>query len=112
MSLFGFLLLILVVYFFVWPLLRIGLKINAARKHYADMMNGMGADASSSQKETRRAGWSRRQSSRRKKIPADTGEYVAFDDIREDVANRPQQGLADDFVCEQQVEDAEWEEIR
>lgn len=113
MSLFGLLLLILLGYFFVWPLVRVALKINAARRRYSDMMNAAGASGRAPRGEARQPGWSRRQAPRRKKIPDDTGEYVAFEDIRETVTRDTASGASGaDFVREQQVEDAEWEEIR
>lgn len=112
MSLFGFLLLVLLGYFIIWPVVRTLFKINAARKRYADMMNNMGA--AGRQERSRKAGWSGRTRSQRKKISDDTGEYVAFEDIR--VTNVGSSADSDahaaSFEREQQIEDAEWEEIR
>lgn len=110
MSLFGILILFLLGYFIVWPLIRILLRVNDARRQYRDMMNGMfgGADPRASRREDKR----RSEARRKKKIPDDTGEYVAFEEVACNTGKKSPQEPAADFVAEQQIVDVEWEDIK
>lgn len=112
---FGLLLLFLFV-FIIWPLLRAGLLVYKARKQMRDLFGG-GA----------RKGGARRQEQqppqqpprRRKKIDPNVGEYVEFEEIKtytqssgEVRTETSETGSSGRTVTEEQIEDAEWEDIK
>lgn len=107
----GLLLLFLIV-FIIWPLLRAGLLVYKARKQMRDLFGG-GA----------RKGGGRRQEQqpprRRKKIDPNVGEYVEFEEIKtytqssgEVRTETSETGSSGRTVTEEQIEDAEWEDIK
>lgn len=107
----GLLLLFLIV-FIIWPLLRAGLLVYKARKQMRDLFGG-GA----------RKGGARRQEQqpprRRKKIDPNVGEYVEFEEIKtytqssgEVRTETSETGSSGRTVTEEQIEDAEWEDIK
>lgn len=109
MSLFAILILFLIGYFLVWPLVRVLLRVNAARRQYRDMMDGVFGARSASRGSSKPQPPKRR----RKKIPDDTGEYVAFEEVACNVRNTARKPAdTTDFTVEQQIVDAEWEDIK
>ena len=115
MSFIGFLFQAFLGYFIIWPIVKLLLKVNAARRRYADMMNAMGGGMNNrARNDSRPGGWSGQSTTRRKKrIPDDTGEYIAFEEIEASSCTYDSNGReSSQYVREQQVEDAEWEEIR
>lgn len=122
MSLFGFLLLILFGYFIIWPVVKVLLRINAAKRQFRDMMNGGAASAAGfgaghRDESRRKGGWSRAPRRRRKKIPDGTGEYVAFEEITVTTQTTTESTAAGehartDYTVEQQIVDVEWEDVK
>lgn len=122
MSLFGLFLLIIFGYFIIWPVVKVLLRINAAKRQFRDMMNGgpaaaAGFGAGGRDESRRKGGWSRAPRRRRKKIPDDTGEYVAFEEITvtqtvtESTAGGGEHARTD-YTVEQQIIDVEWEDVK
>lgn len=121
MNLFGLLLLFILGYFIIWPVVKVLIRINAAKRRFREMMNpgqasaaGFGPDRES----RRKGGWSKAPRRRRKKIPDGTGEYVAFEEITvsatEESASREGAGRTTrvDYTAEQQIIDVEWEDVK
>lgn len=125
MSLFGLFLLIIFGYFIIWPVVKVLLRINAAKRQFRDMMNGGGPAAAAGfgaggrDESRRKGGWSRAPRRRRKKIPDDTGEYVAFEEItvtqtvtESTAAGADGEHARTDYTVEQQIIDVEWEDVK
>lgn len=84
------------------------MRVNRVRQNFYSSMNGDNREAP---RRERQGGWSSDGvKPRRKKIGRDVGEYVAFEENPDKMP--PTSAAADNFVSEQQVEDAEWEEIK
>lgn len=103
----SFLLLILFIVFGLWLLknaARIWLtwKMNSARRHFEEMFN-----ASRQPEEGPRQ--PAHKPRKRKKIDPDVGEYVAFEEIRTEI--RSSSTPPPPSTPENQVEDAEWEDL-
>lgn len=116
MGFFTLLILILLGYFVVWPLIKLGLRINDARRQYNDLFSGAATQQRPGQSASRKPGWSHTEPAKKKKIDPDTGEYVSFEEIhvsetRVDIDATTDDGHTDHIEIEQQVVDAEWEDI-
>lgn len=108
MSFFGLLLLIFIGYFIVWPLVKVYLKINRARNAYREAFSSQRTQRRESE---RKAGWSKPNTTRKKKIGNDIGEYVAFEETSAPETNDRNRTRPTSTITEQQIEDAEWEDI-
>jgi hypothetical protein len=115
------LLLIYLLYLLLRPLIRMVIAITKARQGdlsgFADMFTQPGSqrrDNGSASQQQRRRRQQQPYAESKKKINKDVGEYVAFDDVtlshdEVDAANRAE---AAPFTAEQQVSDAEWEDVQ
>lgn len=113
MSFFGLLLIILAI-FILQPLIRGFLAVrryqNQMKSGYrqATSTNGSGASRAS-----RAGGWSGPMRRHRKVITREMGEYVAFEDVAVNATVTEPDGTRNTATIEEeQVIDAEWEEIR
>lgn len=112
----GSFIIALIIIFIVWPMIKVGWRIyrmqSQARQIFSQMNNARNAAAEPSQ---RKAGWSKPAAGKRKKIDADTGEYVSFENIRVTSEESRGSGTATEshteFRAESQISDAEWEDI-
>lgn len=108
--------LILLFIFFIWPLIRVGLTVSRVRKQarqaYEQMYNQNCGGAGAQQKRTRKPGWNASATPRKKKIDASVGDYVPFEEVSEVSNARTDSSGRTSFTVEQQITDAEWEEIK
>lgn len=82
----GTLILIFIIVFIIWPVVKTFYRINKARKAARDMFNnayGAGAGFGTQAQQSRKPGWSDAPA-RKKKITKDVGEYVSFQEIPAD----------------------------
>lgn len=107
---------ILVFIFFIWPLIRVVLTMNRVRKQarqaYEQMYNQNYGGARAHQQRTRKPGWNASATPRRKKIDPSVGDYVPFEEVSEVPTDRTHSSGRASFTTEQQITDAEWEEIK
>lgn len=122
----GTILLIIILVFFIWPIVRVMLTVNRfkrnARKAYEQMFtNGAGTPPPhrDAPKE-RKAGWTKPSAAKPKKIGRDIGEYVKFEEIDTEfsassrtssTASGSTTATRTDFKTEQQIVDVEWTDI-
>lgn len=99
-----------IILFFIWPVLRLGWKIYSVRRQ----MNRMFNNARSANTQRPNAGpgstGSNPFSARRKKIDPSIGEYVEFEEV--ETTTQTEEYHEVKYERRQQVEDAEWEEIK
>ena len=109
----GFFLFIflLILGFILWPVLKIGFKVwDFQRK----MRSAYQANSNPNDANSRNRRQSRNHTSqpphppRKRRIPADYGEYVAFEELP---PMPPQHREPVRFVRQEQISDVEWEEI-
>ena len=111
MSLFFFLFIIFIAWFLLRPIIRVWTTVRRAQKQANDFFNAASGDTRQSGNRRRET---RSQQRRRpqKKIDPNIGEYVEFEEISVySDANTYQQHEVK-FSPEQQIEDAEWEDIK
>ncbi|MCM1449266.1 MAG: DUF4834 family protein [Clostridiales bacterium] len=113
----GFVIFLLIILFF-WFLPRIlrWLMIYMVKKKTASMYEQMFGQAYNSQQQQqqrrRRGGWSAPEK-KRKKIDSNVGEYVQFQEVKvTETTNSSTEENTQGYTVEQQVSDAEWEEIK
>jgi hypothetical protein len=108
-----FLLLLLI--FFIWPLIRVVYalwKLRRQSRQAFEQMNNFQAGAAGSARQERRAGWSSPTATpHKKKIDSDTGDYVAYEDIEAAPSAERQAPQSYSGEVESQVSDVEWEDI-
>lgn len=117
-----FLLCLLFVFLFyvvrpIWIAYR---RMARQREEFMNMMNGFGGRAGASRESGagggRKAGWSATKGGKRKKIDAEVGEYVDFEEV--EVTESTTQtdggdgGSRVEFKAESQVTDVEWEDVK
>lgn len=104
----GTILLILFIVFIVVPLVRFYLAVKRTQKHMRDtFQNGQ----QQQQQSGRKSGWTKAPSRRRKKIDDNVGEYVRFEEIDGSRPNSESNNTSK-VETEQQIVDAEWEDIK
>lgn len=111
MSLLSFLLILLLL-FLAWPLLRTWLFLKQTRRHFDDAMRQTQGNASGPGGRTHDEEYT--ETGERKIFHDDEGEEVTFEDLP-GAAPPPAEPPADDdtdYTAQQQVEDAEFEEIK
>lgn len=116
MGFFGLLLLLILIWFVVVPLFRIGSAVNKARKTFREAQHAYERAQRGESTYERKAGWSQPQQ-KRKRIDPSVGEYVKFQEVKltaEELRQRSD-GTTEysrTTRMESQVEDAEWEDIK
>ena len=114
MSFFGLLLAVILGYF-IFKFLRlvfgVSKVVNQQRKAYRDFVNQFGGNASNGADGTRRR-QPEQPAPRAKKIDPNVGEYVEYEEVACDVKTTTSTTTSETYVREQQVVDAEWEEIK
>ncbi len=113
----GYILLIILAVWLVPKLVRGYMFIHRIKKQtrtmYEQMYNNDPRARQQQQRSSRRPGWSA-PTQRRKKIDPNVGEYVKFQEIT--VTETTQQSADDTsrttYTVEQQITDAEWEDIK
>lgn len=113
MSFFGLLLIILAI-FILQPVIKGFLAMrrirNQMRSAYRQAASSAGAASS---RASRPGGWSEPAHRRRKVITREMGEYVAYEDVAVTATTTEPDGTRTTATIEEeQVIDAEWEEIR
>lgn len=110
MSFFGLLLIILAI-FILQPLIR---GFLAVRRYQNQMKSGYRqATSTNGNGPSRPGGWSEPMRRHRKVITREMGEYVAFEDVAvKATVTDPDGTRTTATIEEEQVIDAEWEEIR
>lgn len=110
-------LLLLFIFFFVLPVVRLAYAMYKVRKQVRDTMNGMynaqqKRDAANQQQQ-RKAGWST-PDARAKKIGEDVGDYVAFEELPTDSASAKTESgrVNSNIATESQIIDADWEDVK
>lgn len=108
MSLFGFLLLLLFLWFVVRPIARIFIAANRLRRAANDAAFG-------NSRTERKAGWTN-PVKRRKKINRNIGEYIDYEEVTatEQPATPPAEptGGEANYGDDERIVDAEWEDIK
>lgn len=113
MNFFLFILFLLILFIAI-PAIRVARRINAFRRQMNDMASrARSAYASSGYSDDRRSRATGATSSprRRKRIGADVGEYVEWEDV-EVASQQTSERAAYTGVVEEQISDVEWEEVR
>lgn len=107
--------LLIIILFVVWPLLRFYMMLRKAQRQARDAFSqfqGEGKDGS----RQRKGGWSGGRQSRKKVIDRNVGEYVEFEEVEISRDSETKTGSdsrkESGYKVEQQVVDAEWEEIK
>lgn len=104
--------LILILVFVVWPLLRLYLAVRKAQKQARDAFSQFAGGGNAGDGGRRKAGWSGgRRKSRGKVIDGSVGEYVDFEEIDVKDENGDDREKKTSYRVEQQVVDAEWEDV-
>lgn len=107
--------LILLFIFFIWPLFRVMFTMHRVRKQarqaYEQMYNQNYGGARAQQR-SRKPGWNATATPRKKKIDPSVGDYVPFEEVSEVSTGRTDSSGRNSFTVEQQITDAEWEEIK
>ncbi|MCM1483707.1 MAG: DUF4834 family protein [Muribaculaceae bacterium] len=116
-----FILVLLILGFLFWPLIRTALALRAAQKRARQAFTQAQKAAEEATRRNRPGGWSRqdptgasRRSARhKKKIDPTVGEYVEWEEIKvESTTTTSTTDSRDTYVTEEQIVDAEWEDIR
>lgn len=111
MSIIGFILLCFFIVFIVVPLLRAVLGVRRMRRDWQqrvdDFRRAAGFGPASAPADEPKA------PARKKKIDPDTGEYVAFEEIKaETTYTSASTETQASFRVEEQIEDVSWEDIK
>ncbi|MDE6277274.1 MAG: hypothetical protein K2M06_04115 [Muribaculaceae bacterium] len=109
MSLIGLLLLFLIIYFIVVPLVRAALGVRRMRRQWQQRVDDFRRTAGFSDA---RGQAEPQAPARKKKIDADTGEYIAFEEITVETTTRTEEGTTKQTIVEEQIEDVSWEDIK
>lgn len=111
MSLFFFLFIIFIVWCLLHPIIRVWTTVRQAQKQANDFFSAAsgGTRQSGSRRKENRSQQRRRP---RKKIDPNVGEYVEFEEISVYSSTNTYQEREVKFTPEQQIEDAEWEDIK
>lgn len=119
MSFFGFI-IFLVVVFIVIPFLRMlwaGYKLrNKMKKAFREFQEQMQQQQQQAQQNAQNKGWDTKNTNQKKKFDRNQGEYVEWEDVKitestaDNSANTHKK--EERIEKEQQISDAEWEEIR
>lgn len=112
----GYFLLILLAIWLIPKLVRGFLFVHRIKKQANAMYEHMYGARPDTQSQPRRnkAGWST-PTPKRKKIDPEVGEYVKFQEIEvseESTLNSDTSGTSGEYRVEQQVTDAEWEDVK
>lgn len=108
MSIFGAIFLFLIIWFVIVPLARVAITVHRARKRVREVFGGMGGSTDEGGNDR-----SDNEPPRKAKIiDPSVGEYVAYEDIivSSEETNK-NSGTTTRYTIEQQIVDAEWEDI-
>lgn len=118
MSFFGFIIFLIVV-FIVIPFLRMlwaGYKLrNKMKKAFREFQEQMQQQQQQAQQNARTKGWSTNNPQQKKKFDRNQGEYVEWEEVAvTETTSTPESDTKTNtrISKEQQISDAEWEEIR
>lgn len=108
---FLYIILILFLIFILPGLIRGITAIHRFRRQTREAFNAMYGRP---QQQERKAGWSGNNRQKKKKIDKDVGEYVSFEDITVEQTSETRTDASGSTFheTEQQITDAEWEDIR
>ncbi len=110
----GDIIFLLLVIFLVWPLFRFYLAMRKAQRQARDVFSQFSGNDRTGQRRT--GGWSGSRKRRKKVIDDSIGEYVDFEEIetQEQSDSKPKEDSNPKagYKIEQQVVDAEWEDIK
>lgn len=109
----GTIIFLLVFFFIIYPLIKIGWKFFVLSRRWRQATDGMRKAYEKAAREA--AGKDNEPPAKKKKIDPSVGEYVAFEEITETTTVEATEDKASgttSIKIESQVEDAVWEEIR
>lgn len=106
----GTLILIFIIVFIIWPIVKTALRLNQARKAARDFFGGRYTQAEAPAAD-RKAGWTT-PPKKTKIITKDVGEYVSFQELPPDGSTHTTYHYSETTYSESQITDAEWEEIK
>ena len=110
----GFLLLVILAIWIVPKLVRGYMLVSKMRRTMRDMQDQMYGNAAPHEgPRKRKGGWTDPINRRSKKIDASVGEYVKFEEVKEETTEREsrQSSGGGYYVTEQQISEAEWEDL-
>ncbi len=111
----GTFILIIIFVFVIWPIIRVAWAVHKLRSNARKAYEQMYQQASQQQggKQQRKGGWSVPNADSDKKIKREDGEYVSFEEISSPEPQKPVQSTSykSSVKTEQQIEDADWEEL-
>lgn len=115
MGFFGLLFLIFIIWFVIVPLFKILSMVNKAKRTFRNASSAYNTSRHESSPQERKGGWSA-PTPRRKRINADVGEYVKFQELEltaEEIKQRADGSTTytRTTYSETRIEDAEWEDI-
>lgn len=103
---FGTFLLLLLIFFVVIPLCKIGWRVWNLHRQWQRATQGMRDAYAAAQNAAKKAA----KPKKKKKIDPSVGEYVAFEEVKT-TATYTSTSTGTTFRAESQIEDAVWEEI-
>ena len=108
LSFLGLVFLFFIIFYIIVPLVRAALGLRRMRRDWKQQVNNFRRAAGF---DTSRPDDTPEKPRRKKKIDADTGEYIAFEEIK--VESSYTQSTSDGtFIAEEQIEDITWEDIK
>jgi Sec-independent protein translocase protein TatA len=111
----GTILFLLLLFFVIWPLIKVGGVFMNARKQFKQFYNTMSGDGAGQQQRQQQY-YQQAQSQayqKQKKYNSTDGEYVTFEDIEvvETKTEHKDNGHTTRTHTEQQIVDVEWEDL-
>ena len=106
----GTLILIFIIVFIIWPIVKTAVRLNQARKAARDFFGGHYTPTGNPAGD-RKAGWTT-PPKKTKIITKDVGEYVSFQELPPDGSTQSTYYYSETTYSESQISDAEWEEIK
>ncbi|MDE6310524.1 MAG: DUF4834 family protein, partial [Muribaculaceae bacterium] len=104
----GLVFLFFIIFYIIVPLVRGALGLRRMRRDWKQQINNFRRAAGF---DTPRDDTPAPKPRRKKKIDADTGEYIAFEEIKAE-ASYTRTTSETSFVAEEQIEDITWEDIK
>lgn len=113
MSIIGFLLLIFVIFFIIIPLAKAGYAVWRARRNWNEAMNQFRRAAGFTDSQGAARNPEPAPKARKKKIDPDTGEYIAFEEIKVEASQTETTSSGSrTTIVEEQIQDITWEDIK
>ena len=111
MSIFGIVLIIIIVWFVLRPIFRVWLAVHRARRRMQDFARAAGFDPTGRGDNGDRTRTAPQPQPRRKKIDPSVGEYVAFEEVSVSATDNERTHTRHKVKPESQVVDIDWEDL-